>query len=153
MVQNEFKRRRKFWEDKATLCSSKYALTEIAFCGECGAKYRRVTWSKKGKKKIVWRCIERLKNGTKNCKNSPSNLEGDLHVAIIKSIEVLLTDTDSIATEVQAELNSIINEDKTLIRQTELDMNDYINLVVRSCIESILIISDSKIKVVFFDGT
>lgn len=28
---------------------SKYALTEVMMCGECGSRYRRVTWSKKGK--------------------------------------------------------------------------------------------------------
>ena len=39
---------------------SKYALSERLVCGECGSMYRRTTWSKKGKKKVVWRCINRL---------------------------------------------------------------------------------------------
>ena len=29
--------------------------TEIVYCGEYGANYRRVTWSRNGKKRIVWR--------------------------------------------------------------------------------------------------
>lgn len=37
--------------------SGKYALTELLFCGNCGTPYRRTTWSKNGRKKIVWRCI------------------------------------------------------------------------------------------------
>mgnify|MGYP006945372242 CR=1 FL=1 len=31
---------------------SKYALSDVLRCGECGTKYRRVTWSKKGNKKM-----------------------------------------------------------------------------------------------------
>lgn len=38
---------------------SKYALTEVLKCGECGSKYRRCTWTSHGKKRIVWRCIVR----------------------------------------------------------------------------------------------
>lgn len=30
---------------------SKFALSDVLKCGECGSRYRRVTWSKKGKKK------------------------------------------------------------------------------------------------------
>lgn len=35
----------------------KYALTERLLCGECKTPYRRCTWTVKGKKKIVWRCM------------------------------------------------------------------------------------------------
>ena len=38
--------------------SSKYALTELLICGECGTPYRRCTWAANGKKKVVWRCIK-----------------------------------------------------------------------------------------------
>lgn len=33
--------------------SSKYVLSNIMFCEECGLPYRRVTWSKGNRKKIV----------------------------------------------------------------------------------------------------
>lgn len=66
--------------------SGKYALTELLFCGNCGTPYRRTTWSKNGKKKIVWRCISRLDYGTKYCKNSPSIEEGVLQNAIAAAI-------------------------------------------------------------------
>lgn len=66
--------------------SSKYALTELLICGECGKPYRRCTWSKNGKKKIVWRCISRLDYGKKYCKESPSLEESLLHDAILESI-------------------------------------------------------------------
>ena len=66
--------------------SGQYALTTLLVCGECGTSYRRVTWAKKGKKKVVWRCINRLKNGLKYCRQSPTLEETDLHEAILWAI-------------------------------------------------------------------
>ncbi len=66
--------------------SSKYALSELLYCGNCGTPYRRCTWSKNGKKKIVWRCISRLDYGTKYCKESPTIEESILHNAISEAI-------------------------------------------------------------------
>ena len=66
--------------------SGKYALTELLYCGECGTPYRRCTWSRNGKKKIVWRCVSRLDYGKKYCKNSPSVEESRLHNAIAAAI-------------------------------------------------------------------
>ena len=66
--------------------SSKYALTDLLFCGECGTPYRRCTWIRKGGKKIVWRCISRLDYGTKYCKHSPSLEEYRIHAAIADAV-------------------------------------------------------------------
>lgn len=66
--------------------SSKYALTELLICGECHTPYRRCTWNVRGKKKVVWRCINRLDYGTKYCHNSPSLEETALHEAIMSAI-------------------------------------------------------------------
>lgn len=65
---------------------SKYALTEVMMCGDCGSRYRRVTWSKKGKKKIVWRCINRLDYGTKFCKDGLTVEENTLKEAIVRAL-------------------------------------------------------------------
>ena len=74
--------------------SSKYALTEILICEECGHPYRRQVWSKYGQKSAVWRCENRLKNGTKsNCKHSPTLKEELLHDAIMKAINSVVEDT------------------------------------------------------------
>ena len=66
--------------------SGKYALTELLVCGECGSPYKRVTWARNGKKRIVWRCISRLEFGTKYCHNSPTLDEEKLHQAIQEAI-------------------------------------------------------------------
>jgi DNA invertase Pin-like site-specific DNA recombinase/uncharacterized protein YukE len=67
--------------------SSKYVLTELLTCGECGHSYRRQTWSKYGQKSAVWRCEDRLKQGTSSkCNHSPTLKEEQLHDAIMKAI-------------------------------------------------------------------
>ncbi len=64
----------------------KYALSDILVCGKCGSPYRRTTWAKRGKKKIVWRCGARLDYGTQFCNESPTLEEGALHAAIVNGI-------------------------------------------------------------------
>lgn len=66
--------------------SSQYALTGVLLCGDCGQEYRRVTWARNGKKKIVWRCSNRLQNGTEKCGASPTIEEDVLHNSIMRAI-------------------------------------------------------------------
>lgn len=90
-VQEEIARRnskKKVIEDGKTdisKYSSKYALTELLICGECGTPYRRCTWTAGGKR-VVWRCINRIKYGKRYCHNSPTLKEDDLQEAIMKSV-------------------------------------------------------------------
>lgn len=69
--------------------SSKYALTELLICGECRTPYRRCTWTARGQKKVVWRCIKRLDYGKKYCHNSPTIDEEILQKAIMSAIQKL----------------------------------------------------------------
>lgn len=66
--------------------SSKYALTDLLVCGECKTPCHRCTWTAGGKKKIVWRCINRLDFGKKYCHNSPSLEESVLQRAVMAAI-------------------------------------------------------------------
>ncbi len=66
--------------------SGKYALTELLVCGECGSPYKRCTWARNGKKRIVWRCVSRLEFGTKYCHHSPTLDEDRLHRAILGAL-------------------------------------------------------------------
>lgn len=67
--------------------SSQYALTGLVICGKCGHEYRRVTWARNGKKKIVWRCTNRLNNGVKSCGESPTIEESLLKNAVMNAIQ------------------------------------------------------------------
>lgn len=66
--------------------SGKYALTDLLICGECNTPYRRCTWTSHGRKKIVWRCINRLDFGKKYCHDSPSVEESAIQSAIMSAI-------------------------------------------------------------------
>lgn len=91
-VQTEMARRnsKRSPSDKATITGqgrhSRYALSDIMHCGECGTKYRRTIWCVKGEKIPVWRCCNRLDHGRKYCKDSPTIKESDLHAAIVRSM-------------------------------------------------------------------
>lgn len=50
--------------------SSAYPLSGLIICGKCSGTYNRVTWKNKSGKSFVWRCRERLKAGTVQCKQS-----------------------------------------------------------------------------------
>ena len=67
----------------------KYVLSELLVCGECGSPYRRVIWTQKGAKRVVWRCQNRLEHGRKICKQSPTLDEGDIHDAVISAMNEL----------------------------------------------------------------
>lgn len=103
MVQEELKRRSTI-EKKSEKCkksttgkySSKYALTEILECAECGKPYRRQIWSAYETPRTVWRCFNRLEYGKKNCKHSPTLDEQNIEIAVTKAIQHLLKDKDEL---------------------------------------------------------
>ena len=66
--------------------SGKYALSELLVCGECGSPYRRQTYMPKGEKYHVWRCLNRLENGTRICKHSPTLREEEIHAAVVAAM-------------------------------------------------------------------
>ena len=76
--------------------SSKYALSERLVCGECGTLYRRCTWTIRGNKKIVWRCVSRLDHGTKYCKQSPTMEETALQRAIMDAVNSAMDSKEDI---------------------------------------------------------
>ena len=89
--------------------SSKYALSELLVCGECGTPYKRCTWARNGKKRIVWRCISRLEFGTKYCHDSPTMDEDKLHQAILEGINELIQTGQGVGDEL-LDLASIVQQ-------------------------------------------
>ena len=111
--------------------SSQFALTGILLCGDCGQEYRRVTWARNGKKKIVWRCSNRLQNGTEKCGTSPTIEESVLHDTIMRAINrVARNDGDFIGAFRQNVMHVIGSYGKTeddekydeLIKEKEMNM-------------------------------
>ena len=121
--------------------ASKYALSERLVCGECGTLYRRCTWTTKGVKKIVWRCVSRLDYGKQYCHNSPSMEEGALQEAIMCAVNSAMAPKETIAQQimeaVEQELVTAPNSDMTLAeikrRMQELQEEFRSLLTVASC--------------------
>ena len=90
--------------------NGRYALTELLICGNCGTPYKRVTWSKRGKKKIVWRCISRLDYGTKYCKSSPTVDEERLQAAVLKAINTMMSNRERLIGILKTNLEITLSE-------------------------------------------
>ena len=83
--------------------SSKYALSDRLYCGECGTRYQRCTWrNRDGSKRIVWRCVSRVDYGSKYCHDSPTLDEEPLHRAILTAINSTVKDKDNIVYNLKA---------------------------------------------------
>ena len=98
--------------------ASKYALSERLVCGECGTLYRRCTWTYRGEKRVVWRCVSRLDYGTKYCHNSPTMRESSLQQAIMDAINSQMDTKENtvqlIVEAMEQELVTVPNSDVTL---------------------------------------
>lgn len=91
-VQNEMARRGNIQRtsDKAKTeqgkYSGKYVLSNLLVCGECGSPYRRRIWIRKDRRKVVWRCFNRIEHGTEYCKHSIAVEENRLKDAICRGL-------------------------------------------------------------------
>ncbi|MBU5314526.1 recombinase family protein [Tissierella carlieri] len=117
--------------------SSKYALTEILVCAECGHPYRRQTWSKYGQKSAVWRCENRLKNGVKaTCKNSPTLKEEPLHHTIMTAINNVVENNGEFIGAFRENIIRVIGNYSTKNIATEYDEKiEYLQKEMLSLIE------------------
>jgi len=83
--------------------SSKYALSDRLYCGECGTRYQRCTWrNRDGSKRIVWRCVSRVDYGSKYCHDSPTLDEEPLHRAVLAAINSTVKDKNNIVYNLKA---------------------------------------------------
>ena len=117
--------------------SSKYALSELLICGHCGTPYRRTTWSARGKKQIVWRCISRLEHGKKYCPDSPTIKEDQLHEAIIHAINNYYSCRNDIARILKANIGTVLEcrgqeeiiSIENRLKEIDKARNDLVNLI------------------------
>ena len=89
--------------------SGKYALSEILVCGNCGSPYKRTVWTKSGhEKKVYWRCLNRMENGKKVCKESKGIEEKKLHDAICRALQKGIDEREEIYALIKANLSYAI---------------------------------------------
>ena len=115
--------------------------------------YRRTQWIKRdGTKEYVWRCVNRLENGRKYCKNSPSLKEPQLQEAIMAAIRKQFTDQDKVKEALKnVEQKIILHSDSqqdvapllTRIQEIDQAMSNLLLLVSHSADSGIY---DAKFK-------
>ena len=122
--------------------SGKYALSAVVVCGKCGALYRRITWHRRGKVKVVWRCGAHQDKAA-TCPNSPTIEETALQAAVMEAIsqqyihreETLETTMQSIRSvltpetaeseyAIRTKINNLQKERKTLIAKALAENDD-----------------------------
>ena len=101
-VQGEKGQRSNINEDtkqrKATLYSSQSVLSGLLVCEECGSNYRRIT---RQSGKVVWRCANRVENGKRFCKNSPSVAEQEVKDTICAELNMSSFDDTTVKDAVE----------------------------------------------------
>ncbi len=126
-VQEEMVRRANLQAGKSgkrRVYSSKYALSSIVYCGECGDIYRRVHWNNRGCKSIVWRCVSRLEEKGSDCSSRTIN-EATLQEAVVKAINEVLGSKDTFLTVLQENIAAVLNEDNDqTIQEIEIRLNE-----------------------------
>lgn len=120
----------------------RYALTELLVCGNCGSPYKRVTWSRNGQKKVVWRCTSRLTYGTKYCKESPTIPEEALHAAVLAALNGAMKNRDEMLSILDDSLTSVLSEKngntlspvvlKSRIQELQKSMEDLLAIILKT---------------------
>jgi hypothetical protein len=111
-AQEELHRRNNIYtgaDKNKRLYSSKYALSTITFCGDCGDIYRRVYWNIRGRKEFVWRCVTRIEQGPETCKNRTVK-EGDLYDTVMTAINRLLAGGDNMIRTLEDNIHAVIGD-------------------------------------------
>ena len=80
--------------------TSKYALSERVFCGECGTRYQRCSWHRKNGVRVVWRCVSRVEYGSRYCHQSPTMPEEPLQQAIMAAINSVMDSKETICRQI-----------------------------------------------------
>ncbi|MFZ2538228.1 MAG: zinc ribbon domain-containing protein [Oscillospiraceae bacterium] len=93
----------------------------MLICGDCGTPYKRVTWSKRGKTKTVWRCINRLDHGTKYCKDSPTIEESRLHDAIVKALNTMMPEREYMMDTLQRNMQIVLSDNPNEINPFSIE--------------------------------
>ena len=101
ITQQELARRSAMTHDpegRRRVFSSRYALSGLVYCDECGGLFKRINWNNRGKRSIVWRCESRVNGKGKPC-NARTVHEEELFSAVVFAVnQVIRLKDDFLAT-------------------------------------------------------
>lgn len=151
LVQEEMKRR-SCASKRSTRkrYSSAYPLSGLIICGKCSGTYNRVTWQNKSGKSFVWRCRERLKAGTVQCKQSATIRESEMMKLLSKLFNtIIITDpADSTVYLIKTKAVLIVN----LGDKEEFNDDELTKQLLSKVIDRIVVIDEKTATVHFKSG-
>ena len=151
LVQEEMKRRSCASERSTRKrYSSAYPLSGLIICGKCSGTYNRVTWQNKSGKSFVWRCRERLKAGTVQCKQSATIRESEMMKLLSKLFNTIIkTDpADSTVYLIKTKAVLIVN----LGDKEEFNDDELTKQLLSKVIDRIVVIDEKTATVHFKSG-
>ncbi len=109
---------------KKRVYSSKYALSSIVYCPECGDIYRRIAWNNRGKHSIVWRCVNRVEHGP-DCCDAPTVQETELQTAVVKAMNLVLGGKDNMLATLEENIAMVLAlEDDTSLESIDAKLEE-----------------------------
>ncbi|WP_265416417.1 zinc ribbon domain-containing protein [Granulicatella elegans] len=115
-VQEEMLRRANMFSGegkrKKRVYSSKYALSSLCVCSKCGDIYRRIVWSNRGERSVVWRCCTRVEHGPKAC-NASTIKEEELQEVVVKAMNMTLKTSEETYVKLMKNIEEVIAGNNT----------------------------------------
>ena len=112
LAQKEKARRSNLYsgkKKKRRLYQGKFALSGITQCGKCADIFRRTTWTYKGKKTYVWRCVTRVE---KLCEcESRTITEEDLHRIIVAAINQYMANKSDVIQNIELIIRDVLDKE------------------------------------------
>lgn len=111
--------------------SGKYALSELLFCDVCGSPFRRKSWSRKGVKKVYWRCLGHLETGNEGCPQCKGIEEKLLHETICRALTTMIPDKSDVKSLVKTMLAHSISGNQLMLEYRSIE-NSIKDLLARA---------------------
>lgn len=139
LVQMEFEKRRNSSHYKTTT----NCFSSMIFCGDCGSVYGSKVWHSNTKyRRVIWQCNAKFKN-EKKCA-TPHLSENMIKTAFISVMNTLIENKSGIVKVLEQSMKPLsdtraadrkISAAKNLVAQRSKDVNDYIDLNMRTAIK------------------
>ena len=113
---------------------SKYILTNLLICEECGQPYRRCSWTNYQEVRYVYRCYSRQRYGKKYCKSSFSMEEKQLKQLIVDAINETISIPEENINKIYNNLFKVVvsdNPKNVHLKHLIEDLKEKINLELK----------------------
>lgn len=102
--------------------SSRSALTEVLICGSCGSHYKRTgKTDKNGKRIYYWRCINRIDNQKKVCKDSIGVEETRLQSAICRCLSAMMQNREEVVSLISNNLQYALTGNTSILDKVSIE--------------------------------